>query len=741
MSRTLGLLGAGLLVAAVLVTLTTRQPVAAALDDGVITGVVTSGNGPEAGVWVIADTDDLDTHFRKIVVTNNAGRFLLPELPEATYSVWVRGYGLVDSDQVMASPGTELELRGTIAATPQEAAEIHPASYWYSLIEPPRPDEFPGSRVDGNGISPGLQTQGQWIDAQKQGCMLCHQLGTKITREVPNLDQYDSPVAAWDARVQFGQHGASMSNVMSRFGRRRGLEMFADWSDRIAGGEVPPPPPRPAGVERNVVLTMWEWGPTSVAYVHDEIATDRRDPTVNAHGPIYGVEFANDHLTIVDPVTHSATMLDVPTRTERSTVEPFFTRGEFVPSPYAGSESVHDNPANPHNPMMDAKGRVWITTQIRPRANPDWCREGSDHPSAKYFPLTRGGRQAGFYDPTAQKFVLIDTCYGTHHLQFAEDDDDTLYFSTLGSNVFGWINTRLYDETGDERTAQAWCPTVLDTNSDGRITKPWNGDMTETSGVGTETRRARREEIPSTIDPSLDTRISIGSYGVIVSPVDDAVWIASTRFPGRIARLERGDNPPETCITEVYEVPSELQDDVDYADSGIGPRGIDVDRNGVIWTALSGSSDFASFDRRKCAVLNGPRATGRHCNEGWTFYEVPGPKLKGTDHGADNHYYNWVDQFDTLGLGENIPIANGSNSDSLLALMPNTGEWVVLRVPYPLGFHSRGLDGRIDDPNAGWKGRGVYATYGARVGWHTEEGWEARPNLVKFQVRPGPLAK
>ena len=103
MGRTLGLLSAGFVVAAVLVTLTTGQPVAAA-DDGVVTGVVTSRNGPEAGVWVIADTDDLDTHFRKIVVTNDDGRFLLPELPDATYSVWVRGYGLVDSAPSRLSP-------------------------------------------------------------------------------------------------------------------------------------------------------------------------------------------------------------------------------------------------------------------------------------------------------------------------------------------------------------------------------------------------------------------------------------------------------------------------------------------------------------------------------------------------------------------------------------------------------------------------------------------------------------
>ena len=103
--------------------------------------------------------------------------------------------------------------------------------------------------------------------------------------------------------------------------------------------------------------------------------------------------------------------------------------------------------------------------------------------------------------------------------------------------------------------------------------------------------------------------------------------------------------------------------------------------------------------------------------------------------------YGLVDSTPTAGTpGQNVPIANGSNSDSLLALDPDTGEWVVLRVPYPQGFHSRGLDGRIDDPNGGWKGRGVYATYGADAAWHVEGGPDETGNLVRFQIRPDPLA-
>ena len=139
---------------------------------------------------------------------------------------------------------------------------------------------------------------------------------------------------------------------------------------------------------------------------------------------------------------------------------------------------------------------------------------------------------------------------------------------------------------------------------------------------------------------------------------------------------------------------------------GYGPRGIDIDRNGVVWTGVS-SGHLASFDRRKCkGPLNGPTATGQHCPEGWAFYPMPGPQFKGvTESGsADSGYYNWVDQHNTLGLGANVPIAPGS--EGLMALSPETKQFTVLRVPYPNGFYAKLLDGRIDDPQAGWKGRG-----------------------------------
>jgi hypothetical protein len=206
-------------------------------------------------------------------------------------------------------------------------------------------------------------------------------------------------------------------------------------------------------------------------------------------------------------------------------------------------------------------------------------------------------------------------------------------------------------------------------------------------------------------------------------------------MPGKIVRID-----PRTCIGEAYEPPF---NNPAVTSIGYTPRGIDVDSNGVIWTALAGSGHLASFDRRKCKVLGGPAATsGQHCPEGWTLYPVPGPRFKGVrgDIATDFQYYNFVDRFNTLGLGENLPLANGTTSDSLLALQPD-GTWLALRVPYPLGFFSRGMDGRIDDPKAGWKGRAIYADYGPNAVWHVEGGLGTRSAVVKFQIRPDPLAK
>jgi hypothetical protein len=201
--------------------------------------------------------------------------------------------------------------------------------------------------------------------------------------------------------------------------------------------------------------------------------------------------------------------------------------------------------------------------------------------------------------------------------------------------------------------------------------------------------------------------------------------------PSYLIRLIPGSDPTHTAVSEIFQPP----------EGAFGARGVDVDLNGVAWTVLS-SGHLASFDRSKCkAPLEGPdAATGKQCFEGWTLYRMPGPQFKGvSESGSANHaYYIWVDRYDTLGLGANVPIATANGSESLLALVD--GAFVDIRIPYPLGFFSKNVDGRIDDAAAGWKGRGLWTTTGTRAYFHSEGGKEARPRVFKVQMRPDPLA-
>lgn len=694
---------------------------AVTIDKDDIGGIVSSANGQEAGVWVIAETKDLPTKFCKIVVTDDRGRYLVPDLPQANYNVWVRGYGLVDSPKVQAAPGKILNLTAVVASNPRAAAQYYPPVYWYSLLQVPDKSEFPGTGPGGNGISESMKTQGRYREALgTDGCETCHQVGDKATREIPTfLGKFESSVAAWDRRVRSGQD-PTMSARLDTMGRKRALAMFADWTDRIAAGELPSTPPRPQGQERNVVISEWDWGGPK-EYFHDEIATDRRNPALNANGPLYGVhEHSSDIMNVVDPIQHTMTQLPIPVSDSKT---PFsMPRTTVQPSPFWGNEIIWGSQTTAHSPMMDSKGRIWITSASRPPDNPAFCKQGSNHPSAKVFPLERSIRQLSVYDPKTKKFILISTCFTAQHLNFAEDANNTLWLSSgmVGTgDAVGWLNTKLFDETGDEQKSQGWTPFILDTNGNGK--------------------RDAYVEPGDPTDPAKDKRIAVMIYGVIPSPIDGSIWGTFLGFPGAIIRLIPGADPATTALAEIYEPP---WDNPKAPIQGYSPRGLDMDRNGVVWTGL-GSGHFASFDRRKCkGPLNGPTATGQHCPEGWTLYPNPGPKFKGiTDSGgADSSYYNWVDQFDTFGLGKNTPIATSNGNDALLALLPGSGKFVVLRVPYPMGFYSKGLDGRIDDPKAGWKGRGLWSTYATRVPWHIEGGKGTTSKLVKFQLRPSPLA-
>ena len=453
---------------------------------GFIGGVVQGPSGPEAGVWVIAETKETPTPLIKIVVTDDRGRFMLPELPPVSYQVWVRGYGLVDSPKQTMKPGAaSVTLRAEAAKTPQEAAKVYPGDYWLSLLEPPAASAFPGTGPQGNGLGAGLETQAHWINSLKSNCNFCHQLGNEITRSVDHVlkmkPELRTAHAAWEWRLGTGVRGNNMYSVLTTMGKDPALAMFTSWSDRIAKGEVPPAPPRPTGVERNVVLTLWDWG-TDHSFMHDEISTDKNRPTVNAGGPVYAVSAGHGTLAIVNPRTNSAEEIEIPTRAPRANVPSRFPK-PTRPSLWFGDEHLWANPpynpSDPHNAMLDSKGRVWMTSKIRPNQDPAWCNDGKNAYS-DWYPLQSSGRQASYYDPSTKQFVLVDTCYSTHHLQFDNDANETVYFNELSGPMFGWIDTKVYDETKDEQKAVGWCGQVVDTNGDGRITRPWNSMTTRT---------------------------------------------------------------------------------------------------------------------------------------------------------------------------------------------------------------------------------------------------------------------
>src|SRR5262245_27915193 len=683
------------------------------LGDGDVGGIVTTAAGPEGCVWLIAETAELPTKFVRIVVTDDRGRYLIPDLPKANYSVWVRGYGLVDSAKVQIAPGKTLNLNAVVAPSPAAAAEYYPAVYWYSMLKVPDKSQFPGTGAQGNGMPETLKSQAQWLDVVKtNGCYGCHALGNKATRTIPKeFSHLKTSTEAWERRIQSGQALTQMTTAIGRLDAQRAFKLFADWTDRIAAGELPAAMPlRPQGVERNLVITLWDWaGPKD--YLHDEISTDRRNPTVNANGQIYGAtEESTDLFPVLDPVNHKATQIKMLVRDPKT---PSSKDNPLAPSPYWGEEPIWDSQTSMHNPMLDEKGRVWFTSRVRAPENPAFCKKGSDHPSAKMFPIERANRHLSMYDPQTGKITPVSTCVRTHHRMFAEDANNTLWTSAGGpqSGVIGWLNRKMFEETGDEQKSQGWTALVLDTNGNGK-----RDDYVEPN---------------QPVDPTKDKRINAALYSVAVNPIDNSIWGTVLGFPGYVLRLNPGPNPPETALAEVFEPPF----------PGYGPRGGDIDRNGVFWASLS-SGHLASFDRNKCSgPLNGPNATGKHCPEGWALYPLPGPQMADvTEPGsAEASYYTWVDQFDTFGLGKNVPIATGNANEALLALVD--GKFVTLRVPYPMGFYTKWMDARVDDANAGWKGKAMWATYSTRAPFHVEGGKGTTSKVVKFQLRPDPLAR
>src|SRR5262249_15159854 len=161
-------------------------------------------------------------------------------------------------------------------------------------------------------------------------------------------------------------------------------------------------------------------------------------------------EYASDLLPILDPLSHKVSYFKAPVR-DADTPEALgpghaAIAEPMAPSPYWGMEKLWDSKVNNHNSMFDKRGRLWLAAAIRGPNNPDFCKKGSSHASAKLFPIEKNVRQLAMLEPATMKYTFIDTCFGSHHLQFGYDANDTVWTSGSGQ-VAGWFNSKKFDET------------------------------------------------------------------------------------------------------------------------------------------------------------------------------------------------------------------------------------------------------------------------------------------------------
>ncbi len=383
------------------------------------------------------------------------------------------------------------------------------------------------------------------------------------------------------------------------------------------------------------------------------------------------------------------------------------------PSAYWGEEKIWTAHFNNHNAMLDEKGRVWMTAAFRDEKNqPAFCKRIPTirRPSC---PLDRErSRMLTVYDPKTQKSEFVDTCFTTHHLNFAYDANNTLWTSSGGGGgVVGWVNIKMWDETHDPAQVAGLDALIVDTSGDGK-----RGEYTEPGKPA---------------DPGKDMRHRPGVL----------------RRDGEPERRHGlGHDPHQSRLDRAHRSGLEPARDRALGNLQCPDAGLRSARRrhrqqgrclGFARLAAISAASTAPSARARSTVRPRRATTARKAGRS-TSIRARASKGIG-DNSAESSYYSWVDQHNTLGLGKDVPVSTANLMDGLAALGKD-GKMVSLRVPYPMGFFAKGLDGRIDDPNAGWKGRGLWTSSGDRAPWQYEGGKGMKPMAVHFQMRPDPLA-
>ncbi len=611
--RTLSLGMLGLALTAFLAVSMTRATAqggdAPRIDNDDIGGVVTSTRGPEAGVWVIAETTDLPTKMaqdrgdRRPRPLRGSGS---AEGQLQRLGSRLRSGGLGESDE---RARTDRESHGHSGAQPARRSRVLPGELLVRAGQPPDKSEFPGTGEKGNGISEAHAQPGA-VDQQHQDVHVHARATRWATRRRArcrqNLGKFGTSVEAWNHRLQAGiDGGAGMYANTNRFGRDRVLKMFADWTDRIAGGEYPAGAAAAAG--RRAQLRRH---PVGLGDAIASISTTRWRATsatrrVNANGPVFGVhENSSDNMTILDPMQHKFAQVKIPGPRREAAPQPSQDRRGLA---VLGRGDLLEQPSHRAQQRHGPEGTDCGTPRApaRPPHSPAFCKEGSTHPSAKLFPLNNSGRQYTVYDPKTKQW--------THRRHLLRHVPPQLRARRQQHHLVGERRRRRLGQHEGARRNEA-------TRRRHRAGRRSFSTPTATASRMRGWSRTLQSIRPRT---SGSTRASTDRC----EPGRRCGLGRRQRIPGRRrprrARIESADRRRSRKSTKCRtgQVPGQH-----VLSARAAWTSTPTASSGPCWPAAI----YASFDRRKCkAPLNGPNATGKHCKEGWSFYPVPGPNFKG----------------------------------------------------------------------------------------------------------------
>ena len=483
-------------------------------------------------------------------------------------------------------------------------------------------------------------------------------------------------------RVQSGQSGEQMVNQLAGALRRRAVQVLRrlDRPHRQGRAAACTSPSGRKGVERNIVVTSWEWR-TEKQYLHDLIASDRRNPTVNAYGPLFGSpEYSTDVMPILDPKTHKVTTFKLPVRDpdmpealgpgHAASVKP------LQPSPYWGDEKIWDTRANNHNAMFDKKGRVWLAASRARHGQPGLLQEGLRSPVGEGVParaLDAPGDDARSEDDEVhlRRHLLR---HASSAVRLRRRRHAVAQRHRAGGRLDQHQDVRRDRRRGEGAGLVAVRPRHQRQRQARRLCRAQPAGR---SGQG-QAHRARLRTLCGDAEPG--RRL-------------DLVHRRRVRRHAGVPALRSR----HTGLSEIYNVPL----------PAFGIRGGDIDKNGVVWAslraAISAASTAANARARSTArprpATTAPRA-GRSTS-------IPARASRASARTAPSRAITRGSTSTTRsGSARTSRCRPPTSMDGLVAL--KDGKMISLRVPYPLGFYAKGFDGRIDDPNAGWKGRGLW---------------------------------